>query len=329
MKSCLVVTTINPPNEVFAALAKDVTERNMDFIVIGDEKTPANFVLKGADYLSLERQGSLFPSFATALPTRHYARKNVGYLSAAQAGAELIFETDDDNYPRSGFLSPPPDFLEVRVPATPRRWINPLSYFTTEDVWPRGLPLEEIHGQDASLKRGSLQVRPGIIQYLADENPDVDAVFRLTRSLPLSFEKAPPILIPKGIWCPFNSQATVFTKKFFPLLYLPSFCSFRMTDIWRSLIAVRCLWEEEEFLIYAGPEVWQERNPHDLLRDFDQEVPGYLNNNRIAMLLEGLMLTKGDILGNIRLCYESLVAGNVLPEKELNLLNLFQESLKK
>ncbi|MHC4265647.1 MAG: STELLO glycosyltransferase family protein, partial [Planctomycetota bacterium] len=68
----------------------------------------------------------------------------------------------------------------------------------------------------------------------ADDNPDVDAVYRLTQRLPLTFRKDRRLALGNGSKCPFNSQNTTWFPDAYPLLYLPAYCSFRMTDIWRS-----------------------------------------------------------------------------------------------
>jgi hypothetical protein len=105
-------------------------------------------------------------------------------------------------------------------------------------------------------------------------------------------------------------------------MYLPSFVSFRMTDIWRSYVAQRCLWAMGHGLVFHGPEVFQERNPHNLLRDFEQEIPGYLGNDRIRETLEKLKLSDGlgNAGGNLHRCYEALVADGIVPAKEMALL---------
>jgi hypothetical protein len=74
-------------------------ELGWHIIIVGDRKTPADFDLPGADYLSVERQHDLFGELASIIPLNHYARKNLGYLYAMRQGAELIAETDDDNIP--------------------------------------------------------------------------------------------------------------------------------------------------------------------------------------------------------------------------------------
>jgi hypothetical protein len=74
---------------------------------------------------------------------------------------------------------------------------------------------------------------------LADENPDVDAIYRLTLPLPIIFNKANNVALGNNSFCPFYSQNRTWFKEAFPLLYLSSHCSFRMTDIWRSFVAQR------------------------------------------------------------------------------------------
>src|SRR5690349_6162007 len=105
-------------------------------------------------------------------------------------------------------------------------------------------------------------------------------------------------------------------------MYLPSRVSFRMTDIWRSFVAQRCLWAAGRSLVLHGAEVWQDRNPHRLMRDFEQEVPGYLHNERIGELLQALTLASGaaHIPANLHRCYEALVRAGIVPADEMPLV---------
>jgi len=162
---------------------------------------------------------------------------------------------------------------------------------------------------------------------LANDNPDVDAIYRLTYPLPVTFKSGLKIMVPPGLWTPFNSQNTIFRRTAFPLMYLPSFCSFRMTDIWRSLIAQRCLWELNKGIVFTSPTVFQERNDHNLLKDFEQEIPGYLNNDRIRHILSKLDL-KSDMLENLQICYDSLIREDIFPPEELDLVNLWLDEFK-
>jgi hypothetical protein len=60
-----------------------------------------------------------------------------------------------------------------------------------------------------------------------------------------------------GAWSPFNSQNTAWYPKAYPLLYLPSYCSFRMTDIWRSFVAQRIAWENGWAVLFKSPDVYR------------------------------------------------------------------------
>ncbi len=82
-----------------------------------------------------------------------------------------------------------------------------------------------------------------IQQGLANGSPDVDAVWRLILDRNFAFSDGAPVVLEAGNWSPFNTQSTWWWPIAYPLLYLPSYCSFRTCDIWKSFIAQRCLWE--------------------------------------------------------------------------------------
>ena len=326
----VVVTSIAAPNAALRALAEGCKARGHDFIVIGDVPSPKDFQLEGCSFYGLDEQRETGFRFAEACPTRHYARKNLGYLLAIQGGATVIVETDDDNIPREGFWAERRRRQAVPV-VEGAGWVNVYRYFSGENVWPRGLPLDRI--KDAVPDFDSLRVADAdcpIQQGLADENPDVDAIYRLVAPLPLSFRADRRVALAEGSWCPFNSQNTAWWREAFPLLYLPAYCSFRMTDIWRSFVAQRIAWEQGWGVLFHEPTVWQERNEHNLMRDFKDEVPGYLNNAAIREALDGLSLQPGAgrVRENVRACYAKLVGMKLVGEEELPLLDAWLEDLE-
>jgi hypothetical protein len=314
----VVVTSIAAPNPVLRALAAGCGRAGWDFVVIGDAKSPPDFALAGCRYFDLAAQQRLGLTLAPLTPTGHYARKNLGYLAAIRAGAARIVETDDDNHPLDGFWQARPRQVEAAL-VDRAGWINAYRLFADTTIWPRGLPLDAIH--DPLEPYASLAVAPSncpIQQELADDNPDVDAVYRLVLPLPVRLAAGRAVALARGAWCPFNSQTTVWWRDAFALLYLPAGCSFRMTDIWRALVAQRIAWENGWRILYRSPTVRQERNPHDLMRDFADELPGYANNRRIAATLEGLSLSPGAaaIPANLARCYDALIGLGVLPADE-------------
>jgi hypothetical protein len=127
--AALVVTSISAPNPVLRELASQCKARGLTFYVIGDVPSPADFSLEGCEFYSLERQRSTGLKLAGLLPTRHYARKNIGYLLAMRAKSGLLLETDDDNLPgRSSGMREQP--LAARAHAQHGNgWTNIYAYF--------------------------------------------------------------------------------------------------------------------------------------------------------------------------------------------------------
>lgn len=328
-KVAIVVTSISNPNKVLTSLARGAMDHGYEFLIVGDTKSPTDFYIEGCKYIGIEEQLKYGFEFAAICPTQHYARKNIGYLVAIRDGAEIIIETDDDNMPRNSF------FLKrqrdkVAHTLTNGNWVNVYCYFCETLIWPRGLPLDAIHNSLPDLDSLPLNtVDCPIQQGLADENPDVDAIYRLILPLPQVFCQGREIALGINSWCPFNSQNTTWWSEAFPLLYLPAYCSFRMTDIWRSFVAQRIAWENGWHVLFHDATVWQERNGHDLIKDFVDEIPGYMHNRRIIETLGSLSLQGGHnhIFDNMRRCYEALIELGVLDPQELRLLNAWLSDL--
>lgn len=326
----VVITSIAPPtNRVLCDIAQEAKKRNHQFIVIGDEASPLNFEIDGCSFYGLKQQIETGFKFAELCPKRHYARKNIGYLLAIQKKSPLIVELDDDNIPREDFWAPRQRKQDVFT-LKDAGWVNVYSYFTEQNIWPRGFPLDAVQAQNPLWDSLNIdQVDSPIQQGLADENPDVDAIYRLICSLPQNFRKDRRLALASGTWCPFNSQNTSWWPEAYKLMYLPAYCSFRMTDIWRSFVAQRIAWLNGWSILFHEPTVWQERNKHDLMRDFSEEIPGYLHNRSICEALGSLNLISGidKPNNNLLICYEKLVSMSLIKEQELSLLDAWLSDL--
>lgn len=326
-----VVTTIQSPTPAMLALSRRLLAVDAGLIVVGDRKGPAKFDLPGTTFLSLAEQRRSTFELARIGPVGHYTRKNVGYLEAICRGADCLYETDDDNAPLPAWA---PREIEVEAqPVGAPGWVNVYRCFTDGRIWPRGLPLDEVVPSmvGGPQPEGAIaKVRAPIQQGLANGAPDVDAVWRLVLDAPFHFDTGPSVLLRPGSWCPFNSQSTWWWPEAYPLLYLPSHCSFRMTDIWRSFIAQRCLWELGLSIVFHAPEVVQDRNLHNLMRDFADEVPGYQRNRELARILEDTNLTPGvQAMGdNLLRCYGALIARGFFAVEEATLVRAWLEGLE-
>jgi hypothetical protein len=305
-----VLTTIQSPTSSVLKLTGKLEGAGIKLIVIGDEAGPSAYPIAGAGFFPLADQSALPFRTARTLPTRHYSRKNLGYLLAMAEGAECIFETDDDNAPDNAWA--PCTLRTTARITTSRKWANVYRMFSDENIWPRGFPLQFIADERTFQGEGDLEIvaiDAPIQQELVNSSPDVDAIWRLVFQREFTFSRdQPSVWLPPGTWCPFNSQATWWWPAAYPLLYLPSYCSFRLTDIFRSLIAQRCLWELGFGVVFHPPQMIQDRNYHDLMKDFTDEISGYLRNAEIADALDALALRRGTahVSENMRMCYEEL-----------------------
>lgn len=324
----LVITSIAMQDHpVLKKFAEECSVRNVSFIVVGDTKSPKEFNLEGCDFYSIECQQNLNFELAKILPLKHYARKNLGYLTAMSKGAEIIIETDDDNLPLSDFWNNRTKVVNAHL-LSYKGWVNIYKYFTDVHIWPRGFALENIHDNLPQLEVQK-SVECPIQQGLADENPDVDAIYRLILPLPITFNKAENIALGNNSFCPFNSQNTTWFKEAFTLLYLPSYCSFRMTDIWRSFVAQRIAWTCGWPILFHQSTVRQLRNDHNLMNDFRDEIPGYNNNAQIYHCLKELRLKEGieNIPTNMIQCYQKFIEMGLVNQNEIILLDAWLKDI--
>jgi hypothetical protein len=329
-KVAVVVTTINEPTAAMRQLAAGCIKHGYDLVVIGDESGPGTFDLEGCRFYSLKEQRESGLRVAELCPTRQYVRKNIGYLLARQRGATVITETDDDNLPYESFWTR--RSRRQNVPALAGGgFVNVYRYFTDTYVWPRGFPLQNVKEPVppfAGLASGDVDCP--IQQSPCNTDPDVDAIFRLTQPLPVTFRTDRRVALGSGSWCPFNSQNTTWESDAFPLLYLPVYYPLRSTDIWRSFVAQRIAWANGWSVLFHEPTTWQERNQHVLIRDFENEIPGYLHDKEICNALEKLSLKAGveHIPENLLVCYEELVRIGTHDPKELNLLAAWLDDIR-
>jgi len=313
-----VVTTIFEPTDAVRAVA------SLDgwcLVVVADNKTPADYMsddgLKGRDnviFLSASTQrdiieiasaggagGHDFSMFAGAVPWNHFARKNIGYLYAIYNEAEVIFDFDDDNVLLAGsggtkYLSPLPEEIESYFDLqSPPLAFNPypLMQPSEDGTWPRGFPLEKLKEETPQLKEVTSQLKAeqvAVIQSLANNDPDVDAIYRLTRSIPFSFKRSDEggntFLVPPGTYTPYNAQATVHHAKSLFATLLPASVLGRVSDIWRGYFAERLFQDAGLSVAFVPTRVVQFRNAHNYLGDMDAESDLYFKTGKVLEFLD-------------------------------------------
>jgi STELLO glycosyltransferases len=317
MKKTIVITSIFNPTEAVLSFSQ---MSDYQLIVVGDKKTPGDWHCANTDYISVSQQEESGWELARILPYNHYCRKMIGYLKAIQNGAEYIVDTDDDNIPKADWVFPE---LEGPFDCTPdnQGFINIYQLYTKQKIWPRGLPLQLISKQyDIESSLSTKECKIGFWQGLADEDPDVDAIYRLTNDTPCYFDNRPPVALGKGTICPFNTQNTMIRKELFVLLYLPTYVTFRFTDILRGLIAQPIMWLYDYQLGFTNATVVQKRNPHDYMKDFVSEIPMYQQGEKVIELVSAVLSASESIETNLYNAYKALLAEGIVCDKEMETL---------
>ncbi len=314
MNRYIVITTIN---EKSYGIEQFEQMDGWNIVIIGDKNSRKIHSSGNLIFLSIEDQEKLGYEFVKVCPYNHYTRKNIGYLFALRNNADIIYDTDDDNIPHARWNLH--DFICEKKISSDNKFINIYKYFYNGSIWPRGFPLDEVAQDGKNIVTDVKPVRIGAWQGLADSDPDVDAVYRLFFNKTITFENRPAIALEKNNYCPINSQNTFWNKKFFECLYLPSTVSFRFTDILRGYVAQRLFWSSDHHVGFTDATVYQQRNAHDLMKDFKDEVECYLNTKPIVALLDSLELGS-DVLKNLELVYSKLLEKGYVENQELNLL---------
>lgn len=295
----IVVSVSSYPSD---SLEKLVKLKGWQVLAIGNSRTPADWSLKGAIFLSLEQQATLGFRVVDFLPYDSYVRKSVGYLFAIQHGATKIFDVDDRGEVIDGDLGKHFDvelvgegarqdiILQYSHENPNRTVVNPYIHFGQRSVWPRGLPLENVgevgHEEFYTQVFGGKQF---IQQGISNGLPDVDSVFYFTRksgleAFDIRFDgHAPKVALPQGMMVPLNSFNTMYHSSAFWGLMLPVSVSTMASDVLRGYWAQRLLWEIGGYVAVYPPTVHR----YDRIEayPFSEEKDLHINVGRLIKFL--------------------------------------------
>jgi hypothetical protein len=319
----LVTTTIRVPEvlRLYRALAPEIT-----IFIVGDRRSPHAEIRTlareiDAVYLSDEDQIALGHQCCEVIGWNVIARRNVGLLEAIRSGADVFLSVDDDNIPCGGeyfsdlhrILGRPFNGLAV---GDSSGWVD-LGQFLTPPVHHRGFPYGERQRVFDPIVKPVVGRRVGVAAGLWLGDPDVDAVERLANH-PLMFD-LPEIMragfvLEKGAWSPFNSQNTAFVRAVAPvMMVLPPLD--RYDDIWGSYVAQRVLQEQDYAVHFGRPFVWQQRNPHDLLKDLASELHGARHTDRFVADLAAATTRGSDTISQLRSLFEAMRSWEHVPKQ--------------
>ena len=325
-----VVTTIYKASDSVRHVARDPI---WCLVIVGDKNSPSKFEYmadigpvggKTVLYLSPDDQERIFPLLSRVIPWNNMSRKNIGYMYAIKHGAEMIWDFDDDNM---NML--PENIMDTmskyRAPCEPFTFhiFNPYHYFSVNEsyTWPRGQPLEHIRNPATvpKLCLFTFERSIGVIQSLANIEPDVDAIYRFTRNTPFNFGATPsshtPVIVPPNAFSPFNAQATLWMKEAFLFLPLPMSVTYRVADIWRSYVAQYFFQQQALSLVFVPPYIDQHRNVHDYLKDFNDELDIYQKSDKLLTWLSYNVQTESMLE-----LYKEMYERDYLEEKDLHFI---------
>ena len=266
----------------------------------------------------------LFPELSDIIPYNHYCRKNLGYLYAIKKGYKMIYETDDDNIPIDNFDSIL-HYKDVQmITEQNTKWINIFKFFTNNAyIWPRGFPISLLKNEPNYVIKETTN-KPSIINGLVENDPDIDALFRIVcnHQDTIHWEHNKCILIDNSNLCVFNTQNTFWlNSELFICLLIPCSVSFRYCDILRGIINNIILKNTNNYMMYSSPNVTQNRNEHNLISDFKSEYEMYIHNETILNYIENDVQKETSVKELLGTIYNNLLVQKVITQKDIDILN--------
>ncbi len=325
MKTTIVTTTIYVPQalEEYSRNFKFFGHKDVDFIVIGDKKTPpeARACCESisaryypCEYLDIEDQRAYlerFPALWNHIPFNCIQRRNVGLLKAWEGGASVIVTIDDDNWMLNH------DFIRLHrivgqtteLPAieTSSGWFNVCSVLEEANGTPfyhRGFPSRQRWKEHENFTCvGPITRRVAVNAGLWLDDPDIDAMTRLERPIVVRGMKPdyPTFALQPGTWSPFNSQNTAMLRGLIPAYFQSPFVG-RYDDIWASYITTRIIEHLGDVVAFGQPLLRQKRNEHNLWKDLENERVGSILTDEFCDTLRSIELhdsTYHDCYGEI------------------------------
>ena len=269
----IATTTINKPTKALKLFAKN---KNCKLIVSLDKKSK-DFELKNSIVLSTKYQEKKWPRLSKLVGWNCIQRRNFAILEAYERGAEKIALIDDDNIPYNNWFKN--IFLNKQIKCneikTNKKIFDPVGFTNHSNLWHRGLPLELVNNRKYKKEKKQL-IKPDIQANFWNGDPDIDAVCRMIFKPECNFKKNFFPFFSKKI-SPFNSQNTLITRKVIKDYFLFPHIG-RMDDIWASFYVT----SKKYRVLYNEPTVYQQRNVHNLIKDFKDEYIGYVNSLKLV-----------------------------------------------
>ena len=269
----IATTTINKPTKALKLFARN---KNCKLIVALDKKSK-EFNLKNSIVLSTKYQEKKWPKLSKLVGWNCIQRRNFAILEAFERGAETIALIDDDNIPYNNWFKNIHVHKKIKCKEIKINKIifDPVGYTNHSNLWHRGMPLELVNNRKYKNGKKYL-IEPDIQANFWNGDPDIDAVCRMIFKPECKFRKNIFPFFSKKI-SPFNSQNTLLKRNVIKDYFLFPHIG-RMDDIWAAFYVT----SKKYKVIYTEPTVYQNRNIHNLVKDFRDEYIGYVNSLKLV-----------------------------------------------
>ena len=321
IRAAIVVTTIFEPRFLDGYLAnieRHGRKETTDLFVIIDRKTPPTVAAACADATrrgfrvscpTLEEQEAFlarFPSMRGRIPYDTDNRRNVGFLMALDAGAELLISIDDDNFVMNdddfvGAHAVAGSSIEVSESESSDGWFNIGTMLDSApaavEIFPRGFPYFARKHERSLAAQPARQARVAMNAGLWLTDPDVDALSRIVLAPRVSGASPSPVFLGPRTWSPINTQNTALPRDAVAAYYyvrmgfsLGGLSIDRYGDILSGYFAQACVKARGEAIRIGSPVADHRRTPHNLFKDLYHELAGIVIIDDLLPWLQELSL---------------------------------------
>ena len=277
MKKFIVCTTINEPTKALEDFAK---LKGWKLIVVGDTKTPKDWHIENAQYLSPKMQEKKYKRLSDILGWCSVDRRNLGFLEAYNQGADIVAMVDDDNYPKANWGKNLLVGKKTNVITCECEDIafDPLSIVGNSVCWHRGFPIELVKRRNLLPDTGYNKKKVLVQADLWDYDPDVDAVCRMLYSPDIEYTHQD--FYSSNKFSPFNMQNTFVARDVLKYVISIPFIG-RMCDIWGAYYFQSIF---PNSTVYGPSTVVhrQDRSWKSIVKDMEEELLGY--HSSLALL---------------------------------------------
>lgn len=325
LQDIIVVTTIFEPKFLAGyldSIEKFGRSKTTGIVVIIDKKTPASVAVACAEAKqkgfhvfcpTLSEQEELLAKWgapADYIPYNTDNRRNIGFLLALELGCERMISIDDDNFclPGNDFIG---DHGIVGSIANGTEtnssdpWFNICSLLKTnvpQEIFARGFPYAAQRAQRSLSKSATPANRIGLNAGLWLDDPDVDALYRLSQRPSIVGTTGENVLLGNKTWSPINTQNTALIREAIAGYYyvrmgfaLKGLTIDRFGDILSGYLVQKCLKHCGYAIRLGTPAVDHKRTTHNLFKDLYHELAGIVLIEEFVPWLQEVKLSGGSI----------------------------------